>query len=172
MAHKAAEIAVKLAADGTIEKVDALFLVHDTDGDGDVQDVMRVGAHGKSGPRAFHAIIAAPHPESEAWVVAGANVSSPEAQARHQEERRLLGFDPIVHPELLSSNRATDKRDAKRVCQAIAGACGDGYEGWERCWMETPLDRLEQNGARAGLRDYTEQVERMILPLLGDDTPR
>jgi len=172
IAHKAAEIAVKLVRQGTIEKIDVLFLVHDTDGDKDVANLMHDGASGKGGRRDFQVTIAAPHPESEAWVIAGAARGPSEPHAERAEEQRRLGFDPVRSPERLSANRATDKRDAKRVCEALLGARGEGYAGWEPCWMKTSLEDLEQNAARAGLRDYTRQVEQIILPLLGDKTPR
>lgn len=173
MAHKAVAIAAKLSVQPGAEKVEALFLVHDTDGDAKVGDLMREGARGEGedGP-GFEVIIAAPHPESEAWVIAGALPRSPEERAAHEAERHRLGFDPVAHPEALSSRRATDKRDAKRVCEALLGAAGDAYEGWERCWRETPLDALEQHASEAGLREYTREVEARILPLLGDEAPR
>lgn len=172
MAHKAAQITAKLTENGTIEPAHALFLVHDTDGEEAVEANLREGAARKGGSHTFQVIVAAPHPESEAWVVAGAALRSRDEKARHHAERRRLGFDPVTSPERLSSNRSTDKRDAKRVCVEILGASGDAYESWAPCWKETPLDVLERNAALAGLRSYTRQVERMLLPLVGDGTPR
>ncbi len=172
MAHKAAEIMVKLTALGVIEPAHALFLVHDTDGDEQVEANLREGAARKGGSPAFEILVAAPHPESEAWVIAGAAPLSSEGNARRVAERRRLGFDPVTSPERLSSNRATDKRDAKHVCAEILGPKGDGYESWEGSWTKTSLDVLERNGERAGLRSYTRQVEAILLPLLGDRAPR
>jgi len=168
MVHKAANIVAKLTKNGIIEKVDALFFVHDTDGDKDMSTRLRDGARAKVAPSGFGVIVATPHPESEAWVVAGALPASIE----HKAERRRLGFDPITHPERLSSRRATDKHDAKRVCQALVGGSGNKYEQWERCWMATPLAQLEENAGQAGLRDYTRQIEEIILPLFGHPPPR
>jgi len=170
-AHKAAQIAAKLTANKTIEPVHALFLVHDTDGDAHLEANLREGAVGNGGRPPFEIIVAAPHPESEAWVVAGALVGPGEVKPRHEAERQRLGFDPVTSPERLTSNRATDKRDAKRVCAAIVGDCGDNYAAWEKCWRESPLDLLEQNAARAGLRSYIKQIEEILLPMLGARTP-
>jgi hypothetical protein len=173
MAHKAVAIAAKLSAEVEAEKTDALFLVHDTDGDENVSAVMRDGARGEGEDApGFPVITAAPHPESEAWVIAGAAPRSHEERTVHEGERQRLGFDPVTHPGQLSSNRETDKRDAKRVCEALLGPAGEAYERWERCWMETPLDKLEHHADGAGLRDYTRQVELRILSILGDQAPR
>lgn len=168
MAHKAAALVTKLMKYGEIDTADALFLVHDTDGERGVSESLRDGAHGAGGPRDFRVLVATPHPESEAWVIAGILQTSSEEKDIHRQECQRLGFDPVLHPDLLTSNRSTDKRDAKRICEALAGTCSDGYQRWERAWMETPIDRLEQNAGRAGLRDYTRQVEEILLPLLGD----
>lgn len=105
-------------------------------------------------------------------MVAGALPASAEEKERHRQECQRVGFDPVLHPDQLTSNRSTDKRDAKRICEALRGTSGDDYQRWEGAWMETPLDCLEQNGDRAGLRDYTRQVEEVLLPLLGDARPR
>jgi hypothetical protein len=170
MAHKAVAIAAELATSSPeAEPIHALFLAHDTDGDLDVAVRLRAGARGRpEAPPSFAVVVAAPHPESEAWVVAGAGLRSPEEQARHREERSRLGFDPVTHPELLTANRATDKRDSKRVCAALLGAQGGEYAVWEPSWKETPLDDLDRNGAKAGLSEYSAEVAEKILPLLDD----
>jgi hypothetical protein len=174
MAHKAVAIAASMNERPAGEPpIDALILVHDTDGDLEVATRLGAGAIGARGKRAsFPVVVAAPHPESEAWVIAGAMRHPPEEAStpdkeRHAQEHRRLGFDPVTQPERLSANRATDKRDAKRVCEALLGPHGDAYEAWERCFHETPLDRLEKNGERAGLRTYLHDVKQEILPLLG-----
>ncbi|WP_437289605.1 hypothetical protein [Sorangium sp. So ce406] len=173
MAHKAVAVAAEMEATSPdVPRIDALFLVHDTDGDEEVRERLRDGARGRDAPPRFKVIVAAPHPESEAWVIAGAASWLAPGQAQHGEERKRLGFNPIIQPERLSANRGADKRDAKRVCEALLGAHGDAYQAWERCWKETPLEEIEQNGARAGLRAYTHELEQTLLPLLGDPRPQ
>ncbi|WP_437929577.1 hypothetical protein WMF37_09995 [Sorangium sp. So ce291] len=173
MALKAVAVTAEMEATSPeVPRVDAIFLVHDTDGDEEVRERLRDGARGREAPPRFKVIVAAPHPESEAWVIAGAKPWLADAPAQHDEERKRLGFDPITQPERLSANRPTDKRDAKRVCEALLGAHGDAYETWERCWKETPLRELEKNGAQAGLRAYTQEVEGALFPLLGDSRPQ
>ena len=170
MARKAVAIAAEIEARSQEgPRISALFLMHDTDGDAEKAGLLREGAQGRrDAPPAFPVVVAAPHPESEAWVLAGATPRSPDDRAQHSKERSRLDFDPVTQPERLSANRLTDKRDAKRVCEALLGPHGDRYEAWERCWKEAPLEVLEQNGVRAGLREYTEEIEQKILPLLGD----
>ncbi|WP_437591749.1 hypothetical protein [Sorangium sp. So ce1000] len=172
MAHKAVAIAESAAISPDMPSVDALFLVHDTDGDEEVRERLRDGARGRERPPHVKVIVAAPHPESEAWVIAGAAPWLAQDHAQHGEERRRLGFDPVTQPERLSANRAVDKRDTKRVCEALLGEPGGAYQAWERCWKETPLEELEQNGAQAGLRAYTQEIEATLLPLLGDARPQ
>lgn len=53
---------------------------------------IRQGAARKGGSPAFEILVAAPHPESEAWVIAGAAPLSSEGNARRVAERRRLGF--------------------------------------------------------------------------------
>ncbi|WP_437782913.1 hypothetical protein [Sorangium sp. So ce1097] len=162
MANKAVAVAADMeAASPGAPRIDALFLVHDTDGDEEVRERLQDEARRREAPPRFTVIVAAPHPESEAWVTAGAAPWLAGGQAQHDEERKRLGFDPITQPERLSANRPTDKRDAKRVCEALLGAHGDAYQAWERCWKETPLEELERNGARAGLRAYTHELEEI-----------
>lgn len=171
MAHKAVAIASALAANSPdAAPITALFLMHDTDGDKDVAVRLRDGARGREGaPPSFAVVVAAPHPESEAWVVAGAAPRSPDEHALHRDEQSRLGFDPVTHPDLLTANRGTDKRDAKRVCKALLGSQGDKYASWEPRWKETPLQTLDENGERAGLSDYTREVAEKILPLLNHE---
>lgn len=168
LAYKAMKLALLRAADGNA--ADALFLVHDSDGDEETARRMQAGAAAAiSTVRTTLPVVAVPHPEAEAWVAAGIVPATPEERSKHEEERKRLGFDPITEPHRLSSGKSTDKRDAKRTCAAILGRTYDeDPERWERCWEETALPVLETNGRGAGLRDYTEQVEQIILPLLGD----
>ncbi len=171
MAHKAVAIVTELvpsATDGA--PITALFLVHDTDGDPGVEVRLREGARGpEDAPPDFAVVVAVAHPESEAWVIAGATARSPDEHDSHRGERARLGFNPVTHPERLTANRATDKRDAKRVCETLLGPHGVAYAAWERCWQQTPLDVLDQNGARAGLSDFTREIAEKILPLLDDE---
>ncbi|MCC6558193.1 MAG: hypothetical protein IT372_35045 [Polyangiaceae bacterium] len=162
LARKALEVARRLRPGAA-----ALFIVHDTDGDLETAARMREGA-GAAAAVSPRVVIAAPHPEAEAWLMAGIVPETPEEREALGAERERLGFDPTANPGALSSGRAEGKRDAKRICEAILGAREDSAERWERCWKETPLEILERNGEGAGLREYTREVEELILPLLGD----
>ena len=155
------------------EKTDALFLVHDTDGDGETAGRMREAARPRGGAvHGFEVLVAASHPEAEAWVAAGITPLTPEERDAREAEQARLGFDPTAHPERLSSGKAADKRDAKQTCQRILGDREENAERWERCWKETPLEVLETRGEGAGLAAYTREVEERVLPLLGDRASR
>jgi hypothetical protein len=164
LAYKATKLALSRLAE-----TDALFLVHDTDGEESTAERMREGAESaKKSAEQLTVIVAAPHPEAEAWVAAGIVPATPEEKKRREEQREHLGFDPITEPHLLSSGKSTNKRDAKRACREILGAFDDEPERWRRCWEETALELLEANGEEAGLPAYTREVEERILSLLGD----
>ena len=145
----------------------------DADKDRGTAAIMDEGARSAlKNPNDLVVIIAAPYKEAEAWVAAGIVPSTPQERGRHEKERARLGFDPITSPHELSSGKSTDKRDAKRTCEEIlGGAFKDEPERWQRCWEETPLETLEENGSDAGLAEYTRNVGRRIVPLLEDRTP-
>ncbi len=176
IAYKAARLALAwLAGD---DERGALFIVHDSDGDATTSRSMRDGAREamreKRASERLAVVVAVPHPEAEAWVIAGIVPATPEERARHEDERRGLGFDPITAPHALSSRKSTDKRDAKRICEAILGSFALDPARWRRCWEETALSTLEANaslvvdGEVVGLSAFTKQVEEIIVPLLGD----
>jgi hypothetical protein len=37
--------------------------------------------------------------------------------------------------------------------------------------VESPLEILERNAERAGLREYIRQIEEVVRPMLGDQAP-
>ena len=66
MARKAVAIAAEIDAASPDEpRIDALFLVHDTDGDEEVRERLRDGARGRGAPPSFRVIVAAPHPRAK-----------------------------------------------------------------------------------------------------------
>lgn len=110
--------------------------------------------------------------EAEAWVVAGFVPCNSAEQLRLRAVTRELGFDPTEFPERLMSDRLNDPRDAKRVARALLCDGAPMHPTDERvrqCWLDTPLDVLASRGARAGLADYLSRVERVLLPMLGDE---
>jgi hypothetical protein len=164
--------ATKLALSRLVE-TDALFIVHDSDGDEETARIMREGVcKAMMTPERLTVIVAVPHPETEAWVAAGIVPATPEERKSHEEERKRLGFDPITTPHQLSSGKRTGKRDTKSTCaEILGGELADAPERWMRCWEETALETLEANGRGSGLAAYTAEVEERILPLLGDRKP-
>jgi hypothetical protein len=171
LAYKAAKLALERSAEGT--PVDALFVVHDSDGDEATESNMRRGAReATAASPELVVVVATPHPEVEAWVVAGIVAETDEEEASHDSERQRLGFDPVREPHRLSSGKRTGKRDAKGVCEAILGEEHAAPDRWARCWERTPLTTLEENGDGAGLRAYVGAVEKRVLPVLGDRAPQ
>lgn len=166
--------AVKLAhAERTEGEAVAVIVVHDTDGDEGALESMKDGRDRAlemtTDRTKSEALVAAPHPEVEAWVAAGFAPESEEEERRLAVEHARLGFNPVAEPHRLSSRKRFDTRDAKRICAALLGCDhGNDTERWSRCWEDTPLDLLEERGAGAHLRAFTGEVGERLLPVLGD----
>jgi hypothetical protein len=56
-----------------------------------------------------------------------------------------------------------DKRSAKRVLKHLVHGDPDREAN---CWKETPLQILRSRGVQTGLREYLEEVEERLVPLL------
>ncbi len=162
---------VKLVA--TIEPPpDLLVLAGDTDGQEDPERLRRAGVEGAA--ESLPVVVAEPVREAEAWVVAGFVPANEAEHGRLRAIERELGFDPTLCSERLMSAVTGDRRDAKRVCRALLGAdhVSPHDERARACWLDTPLDVLAAHGRRNGLAEYLAEVERVLLPRLGDEGRR
>ncbi|MBK6532295.1 MAG: hypothetical protein IPF99_22720 [Deltaproteobacteria bacterium] len=165
-AYKAARVAQLQSPE---RKPDLLVLARDTQGDVDARaEMVRGGLRANPGVPMLHAIA---HQESEAWAVAGFEARDGRERSKLTLERIRLGFDPSLAPHALTPNNPSDPRDAKRVCKNLG--LGDHHDPRTiACWTETPLPVLRRNGEAAGLAAYLDEVEAVVLPLLGDVPPR
>ncbi len=111
-------------------------------------------------PEGCQAVYADMHPEAEAWRIAAFEPSSDEERSRHQEVRRQLGFDPVTHPERLTST-AGGERDAKRVHDELMDRDSDR----SAACLEALLERLAQVSAACGLPRFLEEVRGALLRL-------
>lgn len=102
----------------------------------------------------FQVILAAMHPESEAWYIAGF-VPEPGEQDRLKEARRALGFDPTEEPHRLTARKQGDPRDAKRWLDYLTGEDTDR----KRVCLDTSLETLRRRGSTCGLTDYLRDFE-------------
>lgn len=162
----AADKALQLAALlGQRERLDAVVLLRDSDGQGERRrglDQARTGDPGHSWPP-FAVIVGLAHPKREAWVLAGFDpLEKKEAEnlARLSQE---LGRDPRLCSHEISARSPGSKRDIKRVLAELTD--GDFFRE-EPCWREAPLALLHQRGQENGLSRYLAEVERILVPLM------
>ncbi len=149
------------------ERVDAIVLVRDVAD----QPERRAGleqarANGFPCP----ILIGVANIERESWVLSGFDPVDEDEQARVDQERQNLGFDPRMRPhELTAAKNDQAKRSPKRVLSVLS----DNNRDRERdCWLKTPLDRLKERGADNGLKDYLAEVETKLAPLISGHHPR
>ena len=104
-----------------------------------------------------HICLALPHPEIEAWLLAGFEPETDAGREALSEERRTLGFDPReqasrLNPKRTSTPEGEDvKKSTKRILEKLVSKDGASFE---RCWRDAPLERLRARGAATGLLDF------------------
>jgi hypothetical protein len=111
----------------------------------------------------FRIVLGCADPKREAWVLCGFEPENADEQACLQELRQQLGFYPHQHAHQLTATDEQAKRSAKRVLSILLR--GD-REREERCWKQASLDTLRARGASTGLRDYLDEIEALLVPLV------
>ncbi len=151
------------------ESTSAAILVRDTDGDVARCEGFQRAQRDDRWPCSV--VLALPHPELEAWVLNGFEPYSPQEEANLVAERILLGFDPCEQAHDLNPGATNDshgvpiKRSTKRIIDVLTG--GDAARKGS-CWTETSLDHLRERGASTGLAAYLIEVEKRLVPLVGE----
>jgi hypothetical protein len=163
-------VADALTARRTIEyvrnrlpEISALILVRDSDNDllrrkglNQARDADRSGLPIVLG-LAIH--------ERESWVLSGFVAENEVESERLREARRELGFDPTKKPEELTATKDDAAlRSPKRVLQKFLEESQNGRQS--RCWTETTLEQLRENGGRNGLAEFLKEIETKLVPLL------
>lgn len=107
-------------------------------------------------------VIGLAHVMRECWVLAGFVPIGGHESQEFQETRKDLGFNPAVHAERLSAKHESARRSSKRVLGSLVGQDRDREE---RCWIDTDISILEQNGRKTGLTDYIREIKDRLVPL-------
>jgi hypothetical protein len=108
-------------------------------------------------------VIGLAHTKRECWALAGFEPCNDQEQALLAEIRQELGFDPCARAEELTAIHNHDKRSAQRVLRHLVQ--GD-HDREATCWKQTSLQLLRERGERTGLRQYLQEVEERLVPLL------
>lgn len=159
MAFKAAR-----AAQSLTQPPELLVLSGDTDGAIDptlyFEEGLRMADYNEP------SVCANIHRESEAWLIAGFVPQNNAEREALQRACDTLEFDPTLQPERLLSNVSGDERDCKRVARTLFDPSG-GFSlrnpRVQACWSDTPLALLEERGERAGIKNFIEQVQTVVL---------
>lgn len=109
-------------------------------------------------------ILAFAIPEVEAWLIAGFEEQNDKERQTLKLVKQELGFNPVEHPERLTSNNREDKKDAKRRFGELC--CGQDQSVIEDRCLKTSLETLKQNGQKCGLANFINQIQSKVLPLL------
>jgi hypothetical protein len=109
-------------------------------------------------------IIGLAHTKRECWVLAGFEARNDQERDLLAEVREELGFDPCTRAEELTAKHDHDKRSAKGVLKRLVQS---NHEREASCWKHTPLQLLRDRGESTGLRDYLDEIQKRLVPLLG-----
>lgn len=115
----------------------------------------------------FAIVGALAQPEVEAWLISAWIPRTPDEQDVLDQARRDLGFDPTSASHLLTSKRATDKKDAKRILDLLSD---QDRSAAEECWRTADIERLRQNGRENGLTRFLTETEEQIVSAFRNDS--
>jgi hypothetical protein len=143
--------------------VDAVILVRDMDDQPVAREAgLRQARVEAQAWASFRIVLGCPNVMREAWVLVGFDPDGPDEEARIADLRRELGFWPNVDAHRLTAKNEQAMRSAKRVLRVLSL---DERSREERCWAETPLDRLRSRGEPTGLYAFLLEVEQSLAPL-------
>lgn len=112
----------------------------------------------------FRVVLAAAHPEIEAWLLCGFEPANAAEKKRLAAMRQTLGFSPVESPERLGAGRNGAPRNCKRTFEELT------QDDRKRC-ASAPLERLRARGAGCGLAPFLTDVVRELGPLFGLPAP-
>jgi hypothetical protein len=98
----------------------------------------------------------------EAWVLNGFMPLNSDEEKILKEITVALTFDPCIEADRLRSN-SSDARDPKVVVKKLTN--GDTSRE-QQCWEETSLEVLRSKGTSTGLKDYLDEVEQRLVPVI------
>ena len=136
---------------------DIVVLARDLDGYPDRRSGIEQVCNGLPWP--FKIVAALPDPEIEGWLVSGFMPKDADEQARLEQVRRELSFDPTTQSHRLTSHPNAAPTDAKRVLSQL---CDDDHEREQACLER---DVLHQRGERNGARAFLDEVDQRVVPL-------
>lgn len=114
-------------------------------------------------------VIGVAHTKREAWVLNGFVAQNKDEQAKIQEIRNVVGFDPCVQAHRLREKSREEGRRLRNVKVVVEILTDGDYEREAMCWRETELALLRKRGIETGLTAFLEEVEERLLPILHNE---
>lgn len=146
------------------EPVEVVVLVWDVDAQSEARPAGVEAARDEArGWAPFQILCGFPDPEREAWVLAGFDPCEDGERACLDRLQAELGFSPVLHAVRLRGGKG-DSRDIKRVLGELTS---DDSDREARCWIEASLETLRARGANTGLAAFLDEIETVLVPLLG-----
>ena len=156
-----------------VEHPAGILLVRDTDADAERRRSYRVSVDAlnmseRRSPTPLRVVLAMPHPEIEAWLLAGFEPDDDGERARLRAVRTRLGKDPCERSHELNPGRtATEVGRVKNSTKnALDDLCGDDHGRKRRCWEGAPLALLLRRGEHNGLVEFIADVRAQYLASL------
>jgi hypothetical protein len=162
-ARRAIQLAALLRTEQQASIPDAIVLIRDLDSQEERrQSLLDARDHEDT---TITVVLATPNRKYEAWVLNGFHPADPQEKSELERICQELGFDLCVQAERLafSSGTARRKRDPKGIVSRLTN---DDFDRERQCWHATPLETLRQRGQKTYLKDYLEEVQERLLPLL------
>lgn len=114
-------------------------------------------------PDAFPVVIGVAVTMRECWVLSGFIAKTQTEETTLETERQRLGFNPLERSEELTAKHDNDDRSAKRALKQFTDS---NPKREKECWTTTPINHLRGCGAKNGLREYLDEVKRILLPVV------
>lgn len=156
------------------QEPEAILVAKDTDGDESKLAGLRlvVAQQNEQNP-GRPVVVAAPHQDAEAWLVAGFEATNDEEKKRLEGLSTKLSINPTLEPEKLTAHPNDAPRDAKRVLRQLLDLGDESRplspeelrEHHERLLCDLP--RLRRRGERTGLREFLDALQEALAPLWG-----
>jgi hypothetical protein len=100
----------------------------------------------------------------EAWVLNGFMPLNPKEEKILKEITKRLTFNPCTEAHRLRST-SSDERDPKVIVEKLTDS---DISREQQCWEETSLEILLSRGKSTGLKNYLDEVEKRLVPVIAE----
>jgi hypothetical protein len=155
-----------LAKASESERIDAIILVPDSDGDeGRMRGLEQARDYSRG---ALPIIVGMAYTKRECWHICGFEPENEKEEDLLEELGSELGGGWLSRTKELTAKHDSDTRSAKRVLSKL---CRDDLDRELRCLVGVPITKLKERGANNGLTHFLEQLEAHLVPLFAPPNP-